>query len=215
MSVEQKVRGHFHADAKRFDAIYEEEKGPVTRFIDHVWRGVVRRRLDLALEKLAPFEGRTYLDVGTGSGRFCHAYAQRGAAKCVGVDFAPAMIEIADDLAKRLGVQDRCEFRVGAFPEAVPDGPFDGSSAMGFFDYIDDPVPILTRMRELTSSVLIASFPKSAEWRVPLRRLRFWMIGCPLFLYSESRVREIAKQAGITNYEWIEMDRDYVIVGRF
>ena len=81
MSVEQKVRGHFHADAARFDAIYEQDKGPVTRFIDHVWRGVVRRRLDLALEKLAPFEGRTYLDVGTGSGRFCHAYAQHGAAQ--------------------------------------------------------------------------------------------------------------------------------------
>src|SRR5437762_4678103 len=156
MSVEQKVRGHFHADAKRFDAIYEERKGPVTRFIDHVWRGVVRRRLELALEKLAPFEGRTYLDVGCGSGRFCHAYAQQGAARVVGVDFAPAMIEIAERLAKELEVSDRCEFRVGAFPEAVPDGPFDGSSAMGFFVYIDDPAPILRRMRELTRSTLIA-----------------------------------------------------------
>src|SRR5687767_14651562 len=128
MSVEQKVRGHFHADAARFDAIYEEDKGPVTRFIDHVWRGVVRRRLDLAMEKLVPFEGRTYLDVGCGSGRFCHAYARAGARHVLGVDFAPAMIEIADRLAKDFEVQDRCEFRVGAFPEAVPESAFDGSS---------------------------------------------------------------------------------------
>jgi 2-polyprenyl-3-methyl-5-hydroxy-6-metoxy-1,4-benzoquinol methylase len=214
MSVEDKVRVHFHADAARFDAIYEQEKGPLTRFIDHVWRGVVRRRLDLAIEKLAPFEGRTYLDVGCGSGRFCHAYAQQGAKKVVGVDFAPAMIDIANQLARELKVEDRCEFRVGAFPEVVPDGPFDGSSAMGFFDYIEHPVPILARMRELTSSTLIASFPKSGEWRVPIRRARFWMIGCPLFLYSEKRTREVLAAAGITRYDWIELDRDYVVVGR-
>ncbi|PYM04517.1 MAG: hypothetical protein DMD82_14185 [Candidatus Rokuibacteriota bacterium] len=214
MSVEQKVRGHFDADAQRFDAIYEERKGPVTRFIDHVWRGVVRRRLDLALEKLAPFEGHTYLDVGCGSGRFCHAYAQRGAARVVGVDFAPAMIDIASRLAGELGVADHCEFRIGAFPDAVPDGPFDCSSAMGFFDYIEDPAPILARMRELTRATLIASFPKSGEWRAPLRRLRFWMIGCPLFLYSEAGVRKLLAGAGIDRHDWIELDRDYVVVAR-
>ena len=212
MSVESKVRGHFHADAARFDAIYEEDNGPVTKFIDHVWRGVVRRRLDLAIEKLAPFEGRTYLDVGCGSGRFCHAYAQRGAAKVVGVDFAPGMIDIANQLAKQIGVTDRCEFRVGAFPEAVTDGPFDGSSAMGFFDYIEHPAPILRRMHELTRATMMASFPKSGEWRVPLRRLRFWMIGCPLFLYSEAQTRQLLKDAGIERYDWIELDRDYVVV---
>ncbi len=214
MSVEDKVRDYFHADAARFDSIYEERKGPVTRFIDHVWRGVVRRRLDLALDKLAPFEGRTYLDVGTGSGRFCHAYALRGARKAVGVDFAPAMIEIAKKLAADLKVADRCEFRVGGFPEAVTDGPFDGSSAMGFFDYIDQPLPILTRMWELTSSTLIASFPKAHEWRVPLRRARFWMNRCPLFLYTEPQTRGLLAQAGIKNYEWIDFGRDYVVVGR-
>ena len=214
MSVEEKVRVYFHADAARFDSIYEEEKGPITRFIDHVWRGVVRRRLDLAVEKLAPFEGRTYLDVGTGSGRFCHAYALKGARKCVGVDFAPAMIEIANKLAADLKIADRCDFRVGGFPEAVTDGPFDGSSAMGFYDYIDKPLPILKRQWELTSSTLIASFPKANEWRVPLRRLRFLMNGCPLFLYTESQTRDLLKQAGIEKFEWIELDRDYVVVGR-
>ena len=49
MSTDQKVIEHFHADATRFDAIYEDSgKGPVARFIDNVWRGVVKRRLELA-----------------------------------------------------------------------------------------------------------------------------------------------------------------------
>ena len=47
---------------------------PVERFIDCVWRGVVRRRLDVTLEELEPLQGKTVLDVGCGSGRFCLAY---------------------------------------------------------------------------------------------------------------------------------------------
>lgn len=214
MLTEQKVQDHFHADARRFDAIYEEKKGPVTRFIDHVWRGVVRRRMDLTLQRLEPLQGKTVLDVGCGSGRYCIAFAARGASRVVGVDFAPAMIDIANDLSRRAGFESRCEFRVGTFPEAVQDGPFDISTGLGFFDYVADPVAIVKAMREKTRETMVMSFPKSGEWRVPLRRLRFLVAGCPLFLYSERRTREVLEQAGIRNYEWIPLDRDYIVVAR-
>jgi 2-polyprenyl-3-methyl-5-hydroxy-6-metoxy-1,4-benzoquinol methylase len=214
VSTEQRVKSHFHRDARRFDAIYEEHKGPVSRFIDHVWRGVVRRRFELTLRSLEPLEGRTVLDVGCGSGRYCIAFATRGASRVVGVDFAPGMIELANDLAKRAGVADRCEFRVGMFPDAVPDGPFDCSTALGFFDYVPEPVGMLRAMRERTRSTMIMSFPKSVEWRVPLRRLRFRVAGCPLFLYSEKRTRDSLAEAGIDRYEWISLDRDYIVVAR-
>ena len=212
MSVEEKVRDHFHQDARRFDAIYEDNKGPLTKFIDNVWRGVVRRRLELNLERLEPIAGKTILDVGCGSGRYCIAYAERGAARVVGVDFAAAMIDLANEMAARTGVADRCEFRAGMFPDVVTDGPFDASTANGFFDYIEDPVPIIARMRELTRQTMIMSFPKAVEWRVPVRRVRFWLSGCPLFLYTEGRVRKILAAAGVTDYEWIALDRDYVVV---
>ena len=214
MSVEGRVKKHFDADAARFDAIYDEAKGPFQRFVDDVWRGVVKRRYVLVLERLEPLAGKSVLDVGCGSGRYCLAYAQRGATRVVGVDFAAAMIELAQKHAARLGVADRCDFRVGSFPEAVQDGPFDASTAMGFFDYVADPAPILARMRELTRGTLIASFPKSREWRVPLRRLRFWAAGCPLFLYSEAGVRRLLEQAGVGRYDWIELDRDYIVVAQ-
>jgi 2-polyprenyl-3-methyl-5-hydroxy-6-metoxy-1,4-benzoquinol methylase len=211
VSVEQRVRNHFHADARRFDAIYENEKGAVSRWMDDVWRGVVRRRFELTLRLLAPLSGKRVLDVGCGSGRYCIAYAQEGADWVLGIDFATAMIELADEHARAARVSDHCEFRAGTFPEAVTERDFDACSAMGFFDYVDDPVPIISRMREITRSKLIMSFPKSREWRVPVRRLRFWISGCPLFLYSEARVREILAAAGVTNYEWIELDRDYIV----
>lgn len=212
MSIESRVKDHFDADAARFDAIYEDRKGAFARFMDDVWRGVVRRRYELVLRRLEPLAGKSVLDVGCGSGRYCLAYAQRGASRVVGVDFAAAMIELARQHAQSLGVADRCEFRVGSFPEAVSDGPFDASTAMGFFDYVAAPVPIIARMRELTRSTMIMSFPKAWEWRVPFRRLRFLLAGCPLFLYSAADVRRLLASAGVASYEWIELDRDYIVV---
>lgn len=214
MSTDRKVLEHFHEDAARFDAIYEDSTSPVRRFVDHVWRGVVRRRLDLAVERLQPLAGKTILDVGCGSGRFGIAFARAGAKRTVGVDFAPAMIAIAGQLAERAGVAAQNEFRVGAFPEAVPEGGFDASVAMGFFDYIEDPLPVLKAMRERTDGTVLMSFPKSNEWRVPIRRLRFKLAGCPLFLYSERRVRDLLAAAGMTDYDWIELDRDWVVAAR-
>ncbi|HEV8483305.1 MAG TPA: methyltransferase domain-containing protein [Blastocatellia bacterium] len=211
MSVEQRVRSHFQADARRFDAIYDEEKSVIGRWVDNVWRGVVRRRFSLTLDLLDPLAGKSVLDVGCGSGRYCVAYALGGAARVVGVDFAAAMIELANKHARMSGVAERCDFRAGMFPDAVNDGPFDACSAMGFFDYVAEPVAIITRMRELTRSKMILSFPKSREWRVPVRRLRFRLRGCPLFLYSETRVKNILSDAGVTDYHWIELDRDYIV----
>jgi 2-polyprenyl-3-methyl-5-hydroxy-6-metoxy-1,4-benzoquinol methylase len=210
--VEQKVRSHFHADARRFDAIYEDEKNPLTRFVDNVWRGVVRRRFVLTLDKLEPLAGKSVLDVGCGSGRYCIAYAERGARRVVGVDFAAGMIELACQHARRAGVNDRCEFRAGKFPEAVQGETFDACTAMGFFDYIAEPAPIVSRMRELTRSTMIMSFPKSREWRAPVRRVRFWAKGCPLYLYSEPQVKTILARAGVTLYDWIALDRDYIVI---
>jgi 2-polyprenyl-3-methyl-5-hydroxy-6-metoxy-1,4-benzoquinol methylase len=213
-TVEEKVRDHFDDDATRFDAIYDKDKGLAARFIDNYWRGVVQKRLELNVEKLEPLTGKKILDVGCGSGRFCLAFAHRGAAKVVGVDFAAAMIDIANRLAKEAGVAEQCDFRVGTFPEAIAEseGPFDASTANGFFDYVDQPVPIIARMRELTKGRVIMSFPKAVEWRIPLRRVRFWLKGTPLFLYREPQVRDILKQAGVENYEFIHLDRDYLVV---
>lgn len=212
MSVEQRVRDHFHADAQRFDAIYDDEKGAFNRWVDTVWRGVVRKRFELTLERLDPVRDKTILDVGCGSGRYCIAYAERGAARVVGVDFATAMIELANHHARTAGVEDRCDFRAGIFPDAVTGESFDASTALGFFDYVADPATIISHMRDMTRSTMIMSFPKSREWRVPVRRVRFLFSGCPLFLYSEKRVRNILSEARVTNYDWISLDRDFIVV---
>ncbi len=210
--VERKVRDHFDDDAERFDSIYKTKKGIFARFVDDYWRGVVQKRLEVNVEKLEPLTGKSVLDVGCGSGRFCFEFAKHGATHILGVDFAPAMINIANGLAKEMGVDKECEFRVGAFPEVVTGETFDYSTANGFFDYIENPVSIISAMREMTKEKMILSFPKAFEWRVPVRRLRFWMKGTPLFLYTKKQTENILQKAGVENYEWINLDRDYLIV---
>ncbi len=215
MSVEDRVAQHFDADAERFDAIYKETgKSRFARFVDNRWRGVVQQRLDLALKELTPMQGRTILDVGCGSGRYCHAFAERGAARVLGIDFAPAMIEIAARLADEQGVADRCEFRVGSFPQDVGDERFEASTAMGYFDYVEDAGAHVRAMREHTTQVMLMSFPKAIEWRVPLRRVRFAIHRCPLFLYREQDVRDLLAGASITDARWVDLGRDYVVVAR-
>lgn len=216
MSIEDRVAHHFDVDAERFDAIYRDaDKSPFARFVDNRWRGVVQRRLDLALTELAPLADRSILDIGCGSGRYCHAFAERGAARVVGIDFAPAMIEIARRIAGDQDLRDRCEFRVGTFPDDVGDDErFEASTAMGFFDYVEDAEAHVRAMREHTTGVMLMSFPKALEWRVPLRRLRFVAHGCPLFLYREHDVRDLLSRAGITDARWIDLGRDYVVVAR-
>lgn len=214
--VERKVRDHFHDDAARFDAIYKKEKGPFAKFVDNRWRGVVQRRLVENVARLQPLEGKNVLDVGCGSGRFCFEYAKNGASRVLGVDFAPGMIDIANKLASDLGVEDRCEFRVGTFPDIVreEDLPFDAATANGFFDYVAEPVPIIAKMREMTRGTMIMSFPKAVEFRVPLRRVRFWMKGTPLFLYRLDQIKKILADADVTDYEVIDLVRDYLVVAK-
>lgn len=214
MSVESRVRDHFHLDARRFDAIYAEEKGAFERFVDHVWRGVVRRRLEITLNKLEPVAGKTVLDVGCGSGRYGIELARRGAARVLGVDFATGMIDLAKTLASEAGVEKVCEFRTGAFPEVAGGERFDASIALGFFDYVPDAARLVAAMRGASRETLVMSFPKAWEWRVPIRRARFALARCPLFLYTAAQTRAVLAKAGVQRYEWIELDRDYLVVCR-
>ena len=84
---------------------------------------------------------------------------------------------------------------------------------MGFFDYVEEPISIIQRMRELTRETIVMSFPKALEWRIPIRWMRFKFVNkCPLFLYTEGKLRKILTAAGITKYELIKMDRDYIVI---
>jgi len=216
MSSSERVQKHFDKDAVRFDAIYEEAKPAHQRFVDRYLRGVVVERFRLVCN-MAPSRGEwSVLDVGCGSGRYGLALAREGATRALGLDFSGKMIDIARDAATRLGLAERCRFEVAEFLEHPVDGAFDMVLAMGYFDYLRDPLPHLKKMVGLSRGMLVASFPKRWEWRSPTRKLRFMMGNAFVRFYSRGEVERLVSGAGLPaeRASIVSYDRDWILVAR-
>jgi precorrin-6B methylase 2 len=72
-------------------------------------------------EALEITPGDTVIDVGCGSGVLAFVAAKLGAKKVYGCDLSEPAIEAARRNAKRLGLEDICEFRAGDLLEPVRD----------------------------------------------------------------------------------------------
>jgi 2-polyprenyl-3-methyl-5-hydroxy-6-metoxy-1,4-benzoquinol methylase len=215
MRSREAVRTYFDREADRFDAIYEQQKPLGQRLIDRARQVVIERwKLICNLTPCRP--GWTALDVGCGSGRYAVEFARLGAAKVVGIDLAPAMIEIARKHAAQLNVTDQMSFHVESFLEFQTDEKFDVIVAAGYFDYLEDPVPHLRRMVELSRGHIYVTIPKRWEYRVPMRRLRFLLAGGYVRFYSEREFLDIAAAAGVARdrMSLVDLGRDWVAVMR-
>jgi ubiquinone/menaquinone biosynthesis C-methylase UbiE len=211
------TKTYWDKKASSWDAIYLEES-PASRRINMVLRRAIFDRFSAALRALPDLTGRSVLDVGCGSGRLSVEAARRGAGRVLGLDFAPNMLEIAQGLAKREGVGERCEFRQGDFMALDLGGEkFDMVVANGFFDYMGDPQAVLSRMVQLSRGVVVASFPGKQPVRSFLRKLRYQLQGCAVYFYSEQDVRRLAEKAGLRDYDLHHLTHSgtgYILVGR-
>ena len=63
------------------------------------------------------FANAAILEIGSGVGYLHQDLLRRGAARAVGVDLAPKMIEEAEALARMQGLAERTQYRVGDFVE--------------------------------------------------------------------------------------------------
>ena len=71
----------------------------------------------------------------------------------MGIDVSPEMIELARrHTAGVAGDGQQNDLHVAAFETFESDERSAGVLAMGFFDYVHDPVPVLRRMRELRTT---------------------------------------------------------------
>ena len=213
MSSSTRVQQHFDDDAGRFDAIYGSDKSPFAAFVDSRIRGVVVERLKLT-RVLAPLPGGfSVLDVGCGSGRYGLALVEDGATRVVGLDFAAKMIDIARRESARSAHPERFEFHVADYLAFTTEERFDIVLAMGYFDYIPDPVPHLRRMVAHGGVRLLASFPKRWEWRVPVRKARFALGRSYVRFFDRREVEGIADAAGLARERRYVLDfgRDYLL----
>ncbi|RME41013.1 MAG: methyltransferase domain-containing protein [Caldilineae bacterium] len=202
MSMErEKIRRYFQHHARQFDRLYEGGV-PGWRWFNRLVRQPFYRRFALTMAACGDVQGMRVLDVGCGSGRYAVALAQRGAT-VVGVDFAPRMLALASRHAQQAGVAGRCHFIAGDFLEVPFAGTFDILLAIGLFDYIASPLPVLEKMRALTGRKLLVTFVPPGGWRAFQRRIRYRWQGCPLYFYTPERMAAYFEAAGFRRWRFV------------
>ncbi len=201
-SVAQLVREHFRQQAKSFDSLYDagvDSDNAVQRFL----RADMFRRAELAVQEVRNRPSPRVLDVGCGSGRVAEELLKAGAGSYVGVDFSEPMVELSKSRLAQFG--DAVTLQVGDFLEAELEGPFDVSVAIGFFDYIGDPVPFVQKLYGLTTGVVVASFPRWDWVKGPVRKLRYEMVNdCPIYNFTERELDFLFRGAGFSSTSFVK-----------
>ena len=191
----RQVAEYWDRIAPEFDSIYTGKKNPLARTLDRWLRRDMYERFNWVMRGAGNIEGLNVCDVGCGSGRFVSALAQRG-AHVVGLDFAPAMLQLAQDLAKRDGVAERCEFVLSDVLDWKTRRQFDLVIAIGFWDYVADPLPRLQVIRNISQGRFLSAWPRAGTWRAAVRKARLKVAGCPVYFWTRSQIEEYLRRAG-------------------
>ncbi len=192
----EKVLEYWDQQVESFDSIYTGEKSGVSRRLDQWLRKDMYERFDWTLKMSGDVSGKSICDLGCGTGRYVIAYAQRGARRVVGIDSAPTMIQRAQELVAQAGVADRCELFTMNLVDVPTTEVFDVTIAVGVFDYVKAPIPFLSTMRKITGGRLLTTWPRLWTWRMPVRKVRLTMAGCPVYFFTAGEIENCLKQAG-------------------
>jgi ubiquinone/menaquinone biosynthesis C-methylase UbiE len=205
-------RSFWNSEADAFERIYSHEKSKLSTALDQLFRKDMYERFVFTIENCKPVEGRRFLDVGCGNGLYSVELGKKGAARVVGLDISPVMIERCLQSALKEGLADCVSFIQTDLLEYEPDSSFDVSYGIGLFDYISDPLPVLRKMREVTRDKVILAFPRLWTWRAPVRKVRLTMKGCPVFFYSKSKINRLMQDAGFANWEVTRVGKLHCVV---
>lgn len=202
----------FDIYAKNFDAIYGHtgRRSALGRWVDRTFRQVMMRRFEETLRQTKKQEIHSVLDIGCGPGRYTAAFALQG-KDVVGVDIAEEMLKIAQDNIDALNVS--ADLVLDDYLSVHFDRIFDAACLMGFFDYIENPVPILKKLATEVMGEFYASFPKSGGFLAWQRHIRYRLRRCPLWLYSKRDVEDALIASGFTGcYKIRDFGRDWYVV---
>ncbi len=206
-----KQKNYWDREVSEFDSIYSHGKNKFDNWIDATFRWDMYARFDYTLLHTEPVAGRTFLDVGCGTGRYALEFARRRAGRVVGIDIAENMVRVCEARAREAGVQDRCEFVVSDLLAYQPGTRFNMCIGIGLFDYIRDPLPVMKKMCEVVDDRAIMSLPRFWTWRAPVRKVRLALRGCPVYFYTRERIDALLKQAGFSRYELEQVGQLYCV----
>lgn len=192
---ESRASRFFDRYAVDFDSIYGNDNRAFDRVINRMFRRAMVVRYQKTIAGCTPIEGKSVLDVGCGPGHYSVALARAGASRVVGLDFAPSMLDLARERAKRESVSERCSFELGDFLTYPLPEPFDYAIVMGFMDYVKDPRPVIDRVVELVRRRAFFSFPADGGVLAWQRKLRY-KSRCDLFLYNREQIQRLFGATG-------------------
>jgi ubiquinone/menaquinone biosynthesis C-methylase UbiE len=209
----QAQRAFWNSEADAFQKIYTHRKSKFSNRLDQIFRKDMYERFQFTIANCEPIKGRTFLDVGCGNALYSLELARKGAAKVVGIDISEVMIGMCRKSAEGENLSDRCTFIQTDLLEYEPEAKFDVSFGIGLFDYIRDPLPVLKKMREVSTDKAIMAFPRLWTWRAPVRKVRLTMKGCDVYFYSAAHINKLMKDAGFSRHEATKVGKLYCVVG--
>jgi 2-polyprenyl-3-methyl-5-hydroxy-6-metoxy-1,4-benzoquinol methylase len=208
----QAQRAFWNSEADAFQSIYTHRKSKFFNMLDQIFRKDMYERYQFTIANCEPIEGRTFLDVGCGNALYSLELARKGAAKVVGIDIAEVMIGLCKKSADAENLSDRCNFIQTDLLEYKPDQKFDVSFGIGLFDYIKNPLPVLTKMLAVSNDKVIMAFPRLYTWRAPVRKVRLTIKGCDVYFYSAARINKLMKDAGFSRHTLTKVGKLYCVV---
>jgi cyclopropane fatty-acyl-phospholipid synthase-like methyltransferase len=208
----QAQRAFWNSEADAFQRIYTHRKSRFSNTLDKIFRKDMYERFAFTIEHCEPIQGRTFLDVGCGNALYSLELARKGAAMVVGIDISEVMIGLCKQSCENQNLTDRCTFLQTDLLDFKPESSFDVSFAIGLFDYISDPLPVLTKLREVSTDKAIMAFPRLWTWRAPVRKVRLTMKGCDVYFYSRAKIEKLLRQAGFKRHEIVRVGKLYCVV---
>lgn len=176
-------------EAVAFDEIYSGGglAGKIPFLGPFIQKGILERH-NRALDFLQACRAKTILDLGCGVGRFAVAAAQQG-VEVHAYDISPAAIALAQEAARRAGVEERCHYYVADL-HAVDFPAADAWFDLGCLHYLPDPAQVVKKLTSIPH--LFSCLPQKGHWLGPLHYIyRTLLRGQKYLTFSEGEIRQL------------------------
>ncbi len=205
-------KSFWDSEINDFNSIYTHKKSKFQVLLDKVFRKDMYQRFEFTIKNSEPIKGKTFLDIGCGTGLYSVEFARREAKRVTGLDISPNMIQASLKFASDNNVEKSCDFFQSDLLEYKTNTKFDVTIGIGLFDYIKDSLPVIRKMRELTNDKLILSFPRFFTWRAPVRKIRLALKKCDVYFYTKGSLKTLMEAAGIKEYKIKKVGKLYCVV---
>ncbi len=178
------------------DNLSPQDLAPVDEF--HIGG---RRATVAFAEQLRPTEGSRLLDVGCGIGGASRFFAEEHGCHVTGVDLTPEFVEVAGQLAGRVGLADQVSYRhADATQLPFEDQSFDGAYMMHVGMNIPDKAAVFAELRRVVKprGVIGIYDILAGSGGEPLFPVPWATDADASFLVSPTRMRELLTEAGFT-----------------